>query len=370
MIGIISINRYSVHMNYGAALHSFAFQKFLDKQKLDNIIINYYPNFMNGYHLKYPILNARTLKEAIKWIIGGKANKSKYNKFESFFNNTCRFTKQTYTEGTLDKLMKGEYNIDTLICESDVIWKPSTTKGVDNGYFLHFKGSEKCKKISYAASVGLKASKTEINKMGVLLKDFYAISVRELDSVNFINEISGKETAWVIDPTLLLTEQDYSPYIKKPKEENYLLVYNCMNNDKDMLRIAQKTANRMNLKLIEISAFPENNILFKHTVKTNLGIEEFLGYFANASYIICNAFHGSCFAILFKKNFHLFQREEYDYRLKSIITPLEIEETYITNAQKKADYLTPISLDFQSIENKLNQFRKESEKYILNAILK
>ena len=38
-VGIISINKYSKHLNFGAALHSYAFQQYLDKQGIDNCLL-------------------------------------------------------------------------------------------------------------------------------------------------------------------------------------------------------------------------------------------------------------------------------------------------------------------------------------------
>ena len=56
-VGIISINKYSKHLNFGAALHSYAFQQYLDKQGIDNVIIDYLPRFMKTYNMKYPFLS-------------------------------------------------------------------------------------------------------------------------------------------------------------------------------------------------------------------------------------------------------------------------------------------------------------------------
>ena len=42
-VGIISFSLHSDGYNFGAALHSFAFQKYLDKIGVDNVIINYFP---------------------------------------------------------------------------------------------------------------------------------------------------------------------------------------------------------------------------------------------------------------------------------------------------------------------------------------
>lgn len=367
MVGIISINRYSVHMNYGAALHSFAFQQCLDRLGFSNVIINYFPRFMEGYNLKYPILNGHTWKGYLKWLIGGRENVKKYKKFEHFFDTYCRYTKQVCTSFTIDNENFDNYNIDTFICESDVIWKPASTKGIEDAYFLNFPAANSCRKVAYAASVGLKMTGMEKARVKDLLQDFYAISVRERDSVDFIRNLYNGKVEWVIDPTLLLTKEDYYSYVKFPKEDNYLLVYNCMVNDKRMLRYAQSLANKLNLRMIEISAFPENGLLYKHVVKTDLGIEEFLGYFANASYVVCNAFHGSCFSLLFEKNFQLFQREEFDYRLKSIIEPLGLLSVYVPK-NRTFENLSLQELDYSEINKKLNNFRNNSTDFILNAL--
>ena len=41
-VGIISFNINSATYNFGAALHSYAFQQFLNKLGIQNVIINYY----------------------------------------------------------------------------------------------------------------------------------------------------------------------------------------------------------------------------------------------------------------------------------------------------------------------------------------
>ena len=57
LIAIISYNINSKHLNYGAALHSYAFQKYLEKMGCKSVIVNYTPLKIEHYHIKYPILN-------------------------------------------------------------------------------------------------------------------------------------------------------------------------------------------------------------------------------------------------------------------------------------------------------------------------
>lgn len=86
-VGIISINKYSKHLNFGAALHSYAFQQYLDKQGIDNVIIDYLPRFMKTYNMKYPFLSEQP-KEKIKrfffWLGYFFPNLTRYKKFMNF----------------------------------------------------------------------------------------------------------------------------------------------------------------------------------------------------------------------------------------------------------------------------------------------
>lgn len=40
MVGIISYNIHSSHMNYGAALHSFAFQVYLQRLGVNSVVVD------------------------------------------------------------------------------------------------------------------------------------------------------------------------------------------------------------------------------------------------------------------------------------------------------------------------------------------
>jgi hypothetical protein len=166
-----------------------------------------------------------------------------------------------------------------------------------------------------------------------------------------------------LDPTLLLYQSDYEKILIEPKEKNYLLVYNCMINDKKMLKQAKELSQKLNLKLIEISVFSENRLFFNHKIKNGIGIEEFLGYFKNASFIVTNAFHGLCFSLIFKKEFFLFLRDSSDYRMINLVETLNLcdrlihfDNKIIPNQYNK--------INFDEVDAKLEILRKKSYKFI------
>lgn len=106
-----------------------------------------------------------------------------------------------------------------------------------------------------------------------LLKNFDSISVREIQGTEFTQEYTDKPVVNVLDPTLLLDAEDYAKIAVKPKEKHYLLVYNCLKNNRKMLEDAHKIAKERGLEVIEISVFYTN--IFRNKVKLSIGIEEF-----------------------------------------------------------------------------------------------
>lgn len=168
----------------------------------------------------------------------------------------------------------------------------------------------------------------------------------------------------------MLDSNDYDPITAVPKERNYLLVYNCMTNDKQMLLEAAKLAEQLNLEMIEISNYSINKIRFKHKVKTDLGIEEWLGYFKYADYVVCNAFHGCCFSVLFEKQFTLFQRDGSDYRMKSIVDGLGLTDRLIPYYDKRIPQTMSL-IDYKNVNMRLSALRNQSfdfiERYIVQG---
>lgn len=363
-VGIISINKYAKHLNYGAALHSYAFQKYLDKHGIDNVIIDYFPRFMKGYSLKYPVISKQPkeqIRRSLFWLVSFFPNIKKYKKFQRFFEKHYRMTKCQYTEAIL---RNAQFDFDTIICESDVIWSPHSTQGFDNGFFCNLPSFQGLNKISYAACIGYtNFSEKRQERFRELLKNFDAISVREIQGTEFTQQFTDQKVYNVLDPTLMLDAEDYEDIVIPPKETGYVLVYNCLKNNKKMLRDAKKTAKEKGLKVIEISVYYYN--FYMNKVKTTIGIEEFLGYFKNADYVFTNAFHGVCFSLIYKKNFYTYARGTKDSRVTSILHLLELDSKFLQNDQE----LPALEdIDYEKVYRNLERERKSSSDFLFSAL--
>ena len=161
MIAITSINFYSEHLNYGAAIHNLAFQLYLKRRGKVSIVLDYYPKWHLNKHFLFPILylfrRPLTLRNVvykfINWGVGWLENVVKYCKFKHFFRTYYKKTKLKIHSGEEKFLESIDGQVPNIWCVvSDVIWKLES--GFDPVFFLDFPLARKARKVAYTPSMG------------------------------------------------------------------------------------------------------------------------------------------------------------------------------------------------------------------------
>ena len=146
--------------------------------------------------------------------------------------------------------------------------------------------------MAYAASFGTdqwEYTPEQEAECARLAKLFDAISVREASGVGLCKEHFDVEATHVLDPTLLLTANDYNDLCKgiEPREP-FVFAY--------ILDMTEQ-------KVAEIKAFAEAKGLscFIKSADADISdadsIELWLSYFRDAAYVITDSFHGTAFSI-------------------------------------------------------------------------
>lgn len=338
-VATISFTTHSRHLNYGAVLHGWAFQQVLKRMGCESVIIDYIPMSLTRYHLKWPVLNALRswrhpflmVRRVVQWLVSTRANLRKYDKFEEFKKKRLVRTDLTYTEESLVAApeLKG-CDPAVFVCESDVIWKRSATHGLDRGFFLDFPAAQGCRKVAYAPSVGSKPlCPDEERRFAEYVRGFDAVSSRERAGAEVLAGILGRDVPWLLDPTLLLGAADYAALARPTTRKGYVLLYSCMKFNANMVREAKRLAERLGKTLVEVGNFGVNRLIFGHEVIDDAGVEEWLGLFMGADYVVCNSFHGICFSLVFEKPFFAFKRSENDWRFTGICGELGLMDRLV-----------------------------------------
>ena len=213
----------------------------------------------------------------------GDLGQKKDRSFDVFRATKMFFSENSYNN--IKELQNLPPDCFAYVTGSDIVW----SEKVNNmAYFLNF-GSSGVKRIAYAASFGgSEVSNEYINQIREYLAKFDFIGVRE-SSGREICALAGRNDAvWVPDPTLLLSQEHYSTILKEPDtHEKYLFLYLLGYKLTINFTAIDQFAKKRGLKIIYVA----NEGVYDKRERTYPTIEEWIGYIANAEYVITNSFH-------------------------------------------------------------------------------
>lgn len=292
--------------NYGSLLQAIATQKVINKLGYDCKIIDYIPKCETGVRVAFTQLknkkewNNNPIKKLVYLALREPENILMYTKFDAMRKKYLVMGPHCSDEDELKRLYQNAKE-DVFLTGSDQVWGPISTGVYDSAYFLTFapKGS---RKLAFASSFGKSTfNEKELAEYKKYLADYKAIAARENTAVDLIRQM-GICAEHVLDPTLLLSKDEWSQYItplKKP--EKYILIYQIHNNPK-LDKYAEEFAQYAKLPLLRVSPLLHQIIRSGKLVYLP-DIGEFLDLIKTATYMITDSFHGTAFAINFNVQF-------------------------------------------------------------------
>ena len=232
---------------------------------------------------------------------------------------------------------------------------------MDTTYLLDFeKNSEK--KYSYAASFGFTEFPEGTQDVYAgLLKDFQAVSVREQSAVDLLKSSCNLDAFLSLDPTLILGASKWAKLAKKPaRDKKYILIYRVQ-PPVHLLDYAQKLSAETGCEIVYLnSSYTDHKELYHARFSTP---EEFVGWFANAEYVLTNSFHGTAFSIIFQRNLvvELQTKQSTNTRSRDLLAICGLLHRTLPDA---FDCFTLEDIDWKSVTEKLEAERKSSIAYL------
>lgn len=378
-IGILTL---PLHTNYGGILQAWALQTILERMghevkviNLDRtpikvgLLANIYLNLRRFFaHLRYGIFYCpRNINELQK------------QNYENYL------IKAQYTQHFVDENIRNFYvsnysrdikptDFDAIVVGSDQIWRPKYIKytlktSIENA-FLGFAKSWNIKKFSYAASFGTdewEYTKAQTVIVKDLIKKFKTVSVREHSGIKLCSEHLGVTAEQVLDPTMLLTKEDYINAFeihKEPKSEGNLMVYILDQSDEKKI-IVEQIAREKGLTSFMVGANNDGKIPLEERIQPRL--QKWLRGFYDAEFIVTDSFHACVFSILFGKPFIAIGNTNRGLsRFESLLGMFDLQENLISkNIQydNNKDYSIPLS-----VYKKWDFWRNKSMTYLINNL--
>ncbi|MBR3325429.1 MAG: polysaccharide pyruvyl transferase family protein [Clostridia bacterium] len=347
-IGIVTIID---NDNYGNRLQNYAVQEILKKYGYNTITLLNQNCTNNRFLFIFRILRKSFFEKNKKHI-----NQNRKKNFDNF-NKNIIFSKKKILPFFMPK------GYEYFITGSDQVWNPYMGRMRDID-LLAFAPKEK--RISISASFGVDfINKKYQKKLKRELKKFKSISVREKEGKKIINTVlKNKKVDVLIDPTMMLTKDDWNLVIKKPRKMNtnkYIINYFLGNISENKMNYIQQIATENNCEII--------NILDPKSQYYECGPSEFLYLEKNAFLICTDSFHASVFAIIFDRPFIIFEREsknnKMNSRIKTLLSKFQLKDREYNDKVSKDNYLKHnYSFSYKILEDE----RKKVKKFLNKAL--
>lgn len=358
--------------NYGGLLQAYALQTILKRLGHEPIIIN------RCYSVSQSVLLSKVLR--IKNIMIGRdvvctdASKISFveENISKFISNNYNRSESIYTTEGLKKYLQSN-KLDAVIVGSDQVWRPRYSPNIYN-YFLDFTEGKDVKRYSYAASYGVDTwefNKYETEVCSKLAKQFNGITVREASAVKLCKEYLGVEAEHVLDPTLLLSQQDYLELLKgntHPSEGKlFTYILDAGDEKKSIINKISEIA-----KLVPFICMPKLKLTYKNA-KKNIhdcqipAVEQWIQSFIDAEMVITDSFHGTAFSIIFNKPFWVLANPRRgNTRMESLLETFGLKERMISS-KSLVDKDLKASIDWKKV-NEIKEILKAKSMDFLSNI--
>lgn len=274
------------------------------------------------------------------------------------------------------------YNNDcnTFVLGSDQLLNNNLYNWFDKFMQLDWVQNNK-KKIAYATSFGtdfIWGSDNDRAELSYFLQQFDAISVREKSAVQLAEEYYRVKTSLVLDPVFLVEDIVYRELIQEESnaytEKNSLFVYilNPTKEKSDAFRFAAEHL-ELNIHAAGDGAVEEQKDQDLWGIKTTFGlsVEQWLAHIDNSQFVITDSFHGTCFAIIFRKPFiSICNSERGATRFTSLLGMLGLENRLIKNETElfaRTELFTE-KIDYDNIYRILSEKLLSSKLWLHDAI--
>lgn len=351
-VGILNVQWLN---NQGSVLLAYAVQKKLDEMNIENEIINFMPC---EYNENGEIPSAHPEEKS--------SSSEKIRKYTEFRKNHLMLSKDYIGIGDVDEL-----DYDAYILGSDTVWTPIRIHDTEAYmYYFEFCKDKPSRKISWAASIGSE-SKEDLDMIAPILterlKNFDYISVRERESVEFIQSLTDKKVFHAIDPVLMLEKEDYDEILPDSHEElgNYIYTYLF-----DDVEGAYETINKLSAhtKLPVVANVKDLNRIDNLLLDSeDDGPSEIIEKIFNAEYIITDSFHIMIYAILSRKAFVTYSRVNTSIRLRNILEDLNLSSKFLQSNQDGFEEILK-EIDYENVFKIVDKWRDSTMEFLNDAL--
>ena len=261
---------------------------------------------------------------------------------------------------------------DAVVVGSDQVWSVKHTNDEAPLFFAETIPAV-LRKIAYAASYGDKPLDEEAAKqVASSLNRFSAVSVREPLAKEQLSALSDKKIDVTLDPTLLLTADDYAVIETTPTSlsKPYLFMY-TLSTSHFFVNTAKTLSRRLGVKCVIAPCYQYTRFGAAKGLTYSISPDRLVGWARGAKYVLAGSFHGTVMGVMFRKPFLSLrdQIDEYESRPAALLNMMGCSNRLV-NQETSIDRMEKLlcaELPSDAYE-RLNAKRASSLEWLRSAI--
>lgn len=370
IVGILSMQRV---INYGSFLQAYALKQLLLQNGADEV---YFIDIEKGRELpgfEYSKNQSKwhKLKRLLQIIFTGLLFQKIRDR--EFTKRLKKSIEDCFPILELDKPAPKEF--DLVVIGSDEVF--NCCQPAPWGYTLQLYGRvlNAKKVISYAGSFGHTRYEQLVQlgidkEIGETMKTMAAISVRDQNSYDIVEKLTGIKAEMHLDPVLIYGYEKEIAERKVSYPGKYMVIYSYQGRINDKMEIKEITSFAKEHKLKLISIFCRYDWCDEAIIpETPFDV---LGWFKGAEYVVTDTFHGTIFSIITGRKFVTLVRKTGRVtnreKISSLLRQLGLEERCVEIDKNALNSKLAGDVDRQRVDKELAECRKLCQMYLSDAI--
>lgn len=375
-IGILTL---PLHTNYGGILQAYALQTVLERMGHEVYEVEKKRDWLPTYPPLWKLPLSFGKRILIKYVLrrkGARIFRERYDTkvYPLLRQHTQRFINRYIHQYKVDQLSELKGKFDAFVCGSDQVWRYIYNDSFEYdsaNVYLKFLGDEPCKRIAYAASFGTEEWEypedvtAECKKW---IQKFDAVSVRESSGTKLCATYFDVAAKHVLDPTMLLTSEDYMSLVKRadvPENNGNMFCY-ILDESREKSNVVIRIKDSLHLKPFFMNA-DCGRYTDELEKRIQPPVEAWLRAFNDSEFVVTDSFHACVFSILFHKQFVVIGNPSRGLaRIHSLLSIFGLQDRLVSTQSQNIENLPPI--DYAKVDTVLNQWRSDSMQFLTSNL--
>ena len=364
--------------NYGGTLQCLALQNVLKEMGCDAEVIAFRSNNIGRKKAKLKLLFAglqfnevmSVFADKIYNCINSKLKRTRplpqsmTKKNHCFIDNYISLT-ENCDECTIGELVK-KHQYNAIVFGSDKIWSDLGMHQLP--YFGDWYPKPECKLFSYAACSGkFSIPKYNISKIEKCLNRFSSVSVRDVQTKDLFQSFCEKEIAIVADPTLLYHFDEFKNcmIIDTPYILTYVLGREIIGGHKKI--ISKLKERHPDCIVVSIVLTTESTDIVKYSDRViyDASPDEWVSLFFHATYVYTDSYHGTIFAMKYRKKFVSYYRE---FLRSSRLDDLKKRFLLSNIIGNSREFHPDDEIDYDELSGKVEMLKRKSLLFLYDSL--